>query len=184
MRAILDDYALAQARPAHRWFGGWAQAQLGDPREGYRLIREGYEENVRLGMRSGASEVLGYAAEALVLAGDWSAARQQLDEAMQMADTLGERVYLPQLLLLEARIADARREPARAREWIRQALAEAHAQEARWLELTALLALCAREDATAEDLQALASLIDQLTEGLDTAPVARARALLGAGHAA
>jgi tetratricopeptide (TPR) repeat protein len=184
MRAIVDDSALAQARAAHRWFRGWAQAQLGDPREGYRLIREGYEENVRLGMLSGASEVLGYAAEALVLAGDWSAARQQLDEAMQTADTLGERVYLPQLLLLEARIADTRREPARAREWIRQALAEARAQEARWLELTALLALCEREDATAEDVQALASLIDQLTEGLDTAPVARARVLLGAARAA
>ena len=51
--------------------------------------------------------MLGYAAEALANAGDWAGARQELEAAMQCADAIGEREYLPQLLVLEARIADA-----------------------------------------------------------------------------
>ena len=75
MRALVDEFALAQGRTASRWFRGWANARMGEPREGYRRIREGYEENTRLGMLAGASETLGYAAEALMLAVDWDAAQ-------------------------------------------------------------------------------------------------------------
>ena len=70
MRAVADEFALAEGRIACRWFRGWADARMGKPREGYRRIREAYEENKRLGMLAGGSEVLGYAAEALLLAGD------------------------------------------------------------------------------------------------------------------
>ena len=84
------------------------------------------------------------------------------------------------MLLLDARIADGLGEPDRARESIRQAIAEARAQEAMWLELIALSALCERKHATAKDFAALRHLVDRLTEGLDTPPVARARALLEA----
>ena len=103
MQALVDEFSLAHGQTACRWFRGWAEARKGRPREGYRLIREAYEQNTRLGMRAGASEVLGYAAEALLLAGDVEGAQAQLEEALQIADELGERVYLPQLLLLEAR---------------------------------------------------------------------------------
>ncbi|HUN70212.1 MAG TPA: AAA family ATPase [Burkholderiales bacterium] len=177
IRVLVDEYAL-QPLGAHLWFRGWAEAQLGDPRAGHRLIREGYSEAVRLGMRAWASETLGYAAEALARAGDWVAARRELEEAMRCANAIGEREYLTQLLLLDARIADALGEAGRARESIRQAIAEAHTEEALWLELLASSALCERDDATAEDLQALRLVVDRLTEGLDTAPVARARVLL------
>jgi len=176
--ALVEEYALPDGRAVHLWFRGWAEAQLGDPRAGYRLIREGHEEALRLDMRAYAGESLGYATEALLRAGDWSAARQQLDEAMQFANSTGERRCLTQLLLLDARIADALGEPALGRESIRQAIVEAHAQEALWLQLIATTALCERPDASDEDAQALASLLDRLTEGLDTVPVARARALL------
>ena len=73
-------------------------SRTGQPREGYRLIREAFEENTRLGMRSGGSEVLGYAAQALLLAGDLDAAQAQLSQALQIAEAQAERVYLPQLL--------------------------------------------------------------------------------------
>jgi ATP/maltotriose-dependent transcriptional regulator MalT len=179
MQAITDESGFAQGRVACRWFRGWALSHMGDPRGGYRLLREAYEENERLGMHAGASEVLGYGAEALVLAGDWSAARKQLDEALHIADAFGERVYLPQLLLIEAAIADARGEAAVAGEWFRRAVAEARAQEAPWLELTTLLALCESDHATAEDRRALAALAGQLPEAEHTKPVMRARALLG-----
>ena len=110
MQALVEEFALAQGRAACRWFRGWADARMGKPREGYRRIREAYEENTQLGMLAGGSENLGYAAEALVLAGDWDGAEQQLEEALQFVDTHGERVYLPQLFLIEAAIARGRGE--------------------------------------------------------------------------
>ena len=178
MQALVDEFALAHGRTACRWFRGWADARMGQPRDGYRRIRDAYEDNTRLGMLAGGSEVLGYAAEALVLAGDWDGAQHELEDALQVANTLGERVYLPQLFLMQAAIARARGDRAAADAAIRRAIAEARAQEAPWLELMALIELCDRHSATAKDRRALAALIDQLPEARDTAAVARARALL------
>jgi DNA-binding winged helix-turn-helix (wHTH) protein/tetratricopeptide (TPR) repeat protein len=178
MQALVDEFALAHGRTASRWFRGWAIARMGEPREGYRWIREGYEENIQLGMLAGASETLGYAAEALMLAGDWDAAQHPLEEALQIASTHGERVYLPQLFLIEAAIARARGESAVAEAAVRRAVAEARAQEAPWLELMALLELCERDEATTEDRHALGALVDQLPEASDTTAFIQARALL------
>ena len=184
LRQLADDYAQPEGKAAHLWFRGWAEAHLGDPRRGYRLIREGWEEGVRLGLRVDAGEILAYAAEALALAGDWPAARQQLDEAMQCADAVGERKCLPELLLLDAEIADALGAPQRALESIQRAIEEARSQEAVWPELVGLSARCKRPDADDDDLAALSVVVGRLTEGLDTVPVARARALLCRGAVA
>ena len=182
MRALADEFALAEGRIACRWFRGWADARMGEPRESYRRIREAYEENKRLGMLAGGSEVLGYAAEALLLAGDLEGAQEQLDEALQFANTHGERVYLPQLFLIEAAIARGRGMHAGANASVRRALAEARAEEAPWLELIALLELCESGGGKAEDRQALAALVKQLPEAGDTTPLTRARALLDKAH--
>ena len=178
LRTLVEEYALPDGRAVHLWFRGWAEAHLGDPRAGYRLIREGHEDALRLDMRAYAGETLGYATEALIRAGDWLAARQQLDEAMEFAHSTGERSCLTQLLLLDARIADALGETARGRASVRQAIAEAHAQQAPWQQLIATTALCERADASDEDARSLGLLLDQLTEGFDTPTVARARAIL------
>jgi DNA-binding winged helix-turn-helix (wHTH) protein len=178
MRALVDESEVAQGRIACRWFRGWADARMGQPRDGYRRIREAYEDNTRLGMLAGGSEVLGYATEALVLAGDWDGAQHELEDALQVANTLGERVYLPQLFVLQAAIARARGGRTAADAAIRRAIAEARAQETPWLELMALVELCDRHTATAKDRRALAAIVDQLPEALDTAAVARAQVLL------
>jgi DNA-binding winged helix-turn-helix (wHTH) protein/tetratricopeptide (TPR) repeat protein len=178
MQAIADEFAFAQSKAGRQWMRGWVLAQGEDPHEGYRLIRQAFEADSSLGMRAGGSEMLGYATEALVKAGDWSAAQGQLDEALQLADELGERVYLPQLFLIQAAIADARGESDAARASILQALAEAREQQAPWLELIALLKLCDRSDAKAPDRRALARLLDALPETHGTDVGARARALL------
>ena len=178
MRALVDKFGLAQGRTACRWFRGWADARMGEARDGYRLIREAYEENVRLGMLAGASETGGYAVEALVLAGDWDAAQHDLDEIFRFADEHGECVYLPQLLLLQAAIARGRGAAAAALASTRRAVEEARAREAPWLELMALIELCEHGGARAEDRHALAALVNQLPEAGDTAAVGKARTLL------
>jgi DNA-binding winged helix-turn-helix (wHTH) protein/tetratricopeptide (TPR) repeat protein len=178
MQALVDQFGLAHGRNAWRWFRGWADARMGKPRQGYELIREAYEANTRLGMLAGTSEILGYATEALLLAGDLDRAREQLDEALRVADKLAERVYLPQLYLIEAAIARTRGELAVANASVRRAVAEARNQGAPWLELMALLELWEQDGATAKDRRALAVLVDRLPEATDTQTYIKARALL------
>jgi ATP/maltotriose-dependent transcriptional regulator MalT len=151
---------------------------LGEPREGYRRILEAYEDNVRLGMLAGGSETLAYSVEAAMLAGDWDAARKQLDEALRIAKLRDERVYLPQLFLLEAKVLRARGDAGGAGVAVRRAVDEARAHEAPWLELLALIDLCEGEDATAKDRRALAALVDRLPEAIGTAAREKAEALL------
>ena len=138
MRALVEEFSLAHGGAAARWFRGWAEARMGKPSEGFRSIREAYEENTRLGMLAGGSETLGYAAEAMLLAGNLAAAQAQLEEALQVANAHGERVYLPQLFLIEAAIARARGESAAAKAAVERAVSEARAQDAPWLERLAL----------------------------------------------
>ena len=176
MQSLVDEFSLAQGRTACLWFRGWAQALNGAPLEGHRLIREAFEENTRLGMRSGASEVLGYATQALLLAGQHDAAQAQLNEALLVAEELAERVVLPQLWLLEAAIARAQGRPDAAS--VRSAIEEARAQEAPWLELLALVDHCEHHEAAAAERSALAALVDRLPEAGDTVPVRRARSIL------
>jgi hypothetical protein len=104
--------------------------------------------------------------------------QQQLEEALEVAHAHGERVYLPQLLLIEAAIARARGPSDVRHASLRRAVEEARAQEAPWLELVALLELCEHAGATPDDRRALAALVDGLPEANDTTAVARARALL------
>ena len=177
MQALVDEFSLSHGESAARCFRGWAEAHHGRPHDGHRLIRDAYEQNTQLGMRAGASEVLGYAAEALLLAGDAKAAHAQLQEALQIADELGEGVYLPQLLLLQGAIERDRAQPDAGSASVHRAVEEARKQQAPWLELIALVELCTHSSATTAERQALAELADRLPEAANTEPVLRARSL-------
>jgi DNA-binding winged helix-turn-helix (wHTH) protein/tetratricopeptide (TPR) repeat protein len=178
MQTLVEETQLGQGRAAWRWFMGCAQAHRGDAQRGFRQIRDAFEQNTRAGMLAGGSEVLAYAAEALVLAGDHAGAERQLEQAFAIAGRQDERVYLPQLLLLQAAVARARGDAAAARAAGRRAIAEARAQEAGWLELEALVQVLEHGEADPHDRKALAGLVAGLTEAQDTALMARARALL------
>ena len=134
-------------------------------------------------MMAGASESLGYAAEALLLHGDWHAAQEQLDQALAIVEKYGERIYLPQLLLIEGAIAHARGEPDAAIASIRRATKRLE-HKALAGELLALTELCEREAASAEDRRALVVLTEQLAEADGTPVLARARALLAGAESA
>ena len=181
MLALVDEFCLEQGRTACQWFRGWVEARRGRPREGYALIREAYERNTRMGMRAGASEVLGYAAEALLLAGDSDAAHAQLQEALLLAEELSEGVYLPQLLLLDAAIARVQGRADASAAAARRAIEVARSQEAPLFELLALVDLCDHHHVTAVEWQSLAVLADKMPEAADMEPVRRARSLVVAG---
>ena len=178
MESLVEETDFAQGRAPAQWYRGWAEAHRGQPREGFRRIRAAFDANTALGMVSGGSEVLGYAAEALVLAGDWDGAEEQLAQALRIAQANGERVYLPQLRLLEAAVARGRGRAAEAETAVRRALAEAREQDAPWHEMLTLLALCEHGAAADSDRKALATLLAQCPEAAQSAPVARAWAFL------
>jgi DNA-binding winged helix-turn-helix (wHTH) protein len=178
MQAIVEEFDLAQGRVAHRWFRGWADARKGRPREAYRRIREAYDDNTKLGMLAGGSEVLGYAAEALVLAGDCDGAQRELEEALQFVNAHAERVYLAQLHLIAAAIARGREQRELADASTRRAVAEARAQEAPWTQLITLLDLAEHGGATADEWRDLAALVERLPEAAETAAFGRAQRLL------
>jgi DNA-binding winged helix-turn-helix (wHTH) protein/tetratricopeptide (TPR) repeat protein len=178
MRGLVEKFSIGQGGAACQWFRGWADARMGNPLEGFRRIRDAHDKNIGLGMIAGASETLGYAAEALLLARDFAGAQAQLDQAMAIADRYGERIYLPQLHLLAAAVARGQGRDATALSSVRRAIAEAQAQRSPWLEWLASIELCEHAGATTEDRRALAALTAGLGEATDTPAYARAQAVI------
>jgi DNA-binding winged helix-turn-helix (wHTH) protein len=178
MHALVDEFSLGQGRTACNWFGGWADARLGDPLNGYRRIRDAHDENARWGMLAGETETLGYAVEARAIAGDWNAAEAELHEALALADNRAEAVYLPQLFLLQAVVARAQGRRADSECAIRRSLDVARAQQSPWHELIAITELCEHKHATAEDRRTLTALVGQLPEAAGTPAFEKARACL------
>ena len=177
---LMETAMLPQGVGPSLWLRGLAEARRGDPRTGHERIMKGYESHARLGMYCGCAEVLGYATEALILAEDWAAARRQVEEALSLANRINDRIAIPDLFLLQARIELAGKDVASARRAMLAGLQEARTQEARWYELTALLALAELADSGPEDLAALETAHRQMTEGLDTQLYRRAGELLAA----
>jgi hypothetical protein len=152
--------------PAH-WLRGWALARHGNPREGHRQVRLGYEIHARLDMYAGNTETLGYAAETLVLAEDWVHAERQISEALELADRIHEHVMYPYLLRLRARIALAQEGPEKARETLYGALEAARRQRSNLEEILALSELVKQGLATQFERGALRHVYDAFPEGRD-----------------
>jgi hypothetical protein len=127
---------------------------------------------------AGSTQVLAYATDALILAGRWSDAQKQVDDALSLAHRIGERIFVPEILLRQVRIALAVDQPDAAHQVIRDSLARARAMKAHWQEWAALVALCGMKDAGTEDFKALKKSLSRLSEGRDSALAGRARDLV------
>lgn len=181
LEKLAYDHGIVQAQASCRLLGGWALAHLGDPQKGHAHIVDGHAVLKRLGMVAGSVQILCYAAEALILAERWSEAQAEVDEATALAQRIGERARIPDLLLLRARIEHAQGRTDLAHASMRESLHEARVQQALGFELAALVALCEGGDAAPEHLQALREACERLREGSDTLLVKTAHELIG-GH--
>lgn len=175
---VVERNMLTHGEGPARWLKGWAMARLGSPRDGYRLIREGFHCHERHGAFAGNTETLGYAAEALMLAGDWEGAQRELDEMDELARRIDEPVQDCNLWLFRARVATARNESATARKCMNEALAVARSQASPFYELKALTAICEHESAGASELQSLRESYAALPEGHGMPLAQRAATLL------
>ena len=91
MEMLVERFALGLGRTACGWLRGWALARTGQPREGFLLIRDAYEENVRLGTRT--AEAKAVAAPRRCAAGDLDAAKRRPPSLRHRAG--GRRADLP-----------------------------------------------------------------------------------------
>jgi DNA-binding winged helix-turn-helix (wHTH) protein len=178
LRSITDEGALANGEGPSQWFLGLVQAWSGKPREGYAQIDLAYRRYAEVGKLYGAAEVLGYSSEALILAGDWVRAGQQVDEALLLATRLHDHSYRTQLLLLKRRVALANGDSQRATAAAHEALDEARRQRSPWLEVTVLVDVCEGPSTQTEDIEALRSVVESLAESSSAPLINRARALL------
>ncbi|HZP11286.1 MAG TPA: AAA family ATPase [Nevskiaceae bacterium] len=169
LQATVASHSLAQGEGPGLWLRGWALARRGKPDEGHAMILRGHERHARLGMHSGQVSVLGYATEALVIGRRWREAQRQFEDARVLAQRIGERIYLPDLLVLQGRIAQGLGDLAAARAAMRASADEAHAQSAYTLERAALEALCALEGASKDDQARLEAIKASAPEGFDVA---------------
>ncbi len=119
-------------------------------------------------------------AEALLLQGDVVGAREQLDEAAQVAEETGAHYWSTEIARLRGEAAHALGDPD-AVTWVRRALDLAVAQGATLMELRARTSLC-RMGEDADEREALARLVEQLrAEGLgDAVDVVTAASVLAA----
>jgi hypothetical protein len=178
LRKITDEGALAQGEGPSEWLLGLAHAWSGAAVEGHARIDRAFQRYAQVGMLYGASEVLGYATEALVLAGDGGQAMEQVNDALQLAERLHDHSYRTQLLLLKRRIALLQGAEHDADDAARQARLEARRQESPWLEMTVLVDFCEGPRAGTEDIDALRHVVAGMPEDSDAPLMHRACTLL------
>ncbi|HET9388249.1 MAG TPA: AAA family ATPase, partial [Steroidobacteraceae bacterium] len=144
---------------------GYSESLLGNARLGLQHIQEGHARQLEMGMHAGDTEVLCFAAEALIRAEDWPEAQGQIDRALEIAKQRGEGLCIPALLMQQARAALGRGDPAGARESLGRSIREAQARGALMAELQARVAL-AQSGGSSERAE-LAAVYSRFTEGLD-----------------
>lgn len=178
MAQIVTRTCVVQGDGPSRYLRGWAEAHLGNPRRGLENIRDGLERHLRIGMLASSTEVMGYAAEALIIAEDFEGAHRQLGEAFARTREIEEHNYVPVLLMLQARVAQGLGDANAAYHWLQEAVRMARLQEAPGFELKAACALTEHPSSTRDDRKALANLLATFTEGLDSKDYLHGQALL------
>lgn len=139
LRMLVDESAISQGEGPCRWFLGWSQARSGNSREGYKHLLEAFNFAMSKELYSTIAEVLAYAVEALVLAEEWTQAKQQLQQALQLANERGERSYLVQMYILQTKIFAALGDIKEAHAALHSAMEEARTLQSPWLEALTLV---------------------------------------------
>ena len=173
-------YPLAVARI----ISGWALAVTGKPHDGIPLIEEGLEGHRQSGAAMDRPYFLGLLAEALLEHGDRDAARATLDEALATLERERRFFYEPELLRLRARLESMESTPAARERAIatleasREAAVRSGNRIGRLRAEVDLVALRATAAERQETLEALGRTLDTFTEGLDSADLRAAMALV------
>jgi adenylate cyclase len=186
------DLASAQGLPLYRAWGGiaqgWALTHQGQATEGIAHMQQGLEAASSTGADVYRPYFLALLAEAMSTTGDWAGGLRLLDDAVQAAERTGERFYEAELyrlkgdLTLQAgRAAPAAEAQTHAEAFFHNAIRIAQGQEAKSLELRAVMSLARlwqSQGKKSQAHQALSDIYHWFTEGFGTKDLQTAKALL------
>ena len=177
--------ATEQGFPLYRVLGtvyrGWVKVKTGDLSAGISLLRSGSGAYSDTGAKSRISYHTALLAKACEIAGQIEEAMFLLDDAVEIAERLGERWFVPELYRHKGQLKLQQGDVAAAENLYRQALAIAKTQDAKLWELRAVisLAILARDHGHhSEAISLLTPLHNWFTEGFGTQDLKEAKTLL------
>jgi class 3 adenylate cyclase/predicted ATPase len=180
---LASEHGFALWAACGRILQGWADAQKGEATMGIARIRDGMVAVEATGARLRTPLHLALLVEALALAGKKEEGLAALDHALATAAVSGEKGWDAEIHRLRGELIGRLpyRDPTKAGESFRTALAIAREQGTRGYELraaTSLARLWREHGRRGEARDLLAPLYGWFTEGFDTADLKEAKALL------
>ena len=137
--AICDEHGFPFLKSQVKILAGWARAQLGSPREGIPLIRQGLADLAELGSRLGITDQLTRLAEAEALDGKIDDALVTIEEALQANPE--ELVFRPNILTCRGKLRLKVNQPELAEADFREAITLAQRMSGKSFELRATTSL-------------------------------------------
>jgi predicted ATPase/class 3 adenylate cyclase len=162
-------------------YRGWSKVEAGNAAEGISLLRSGSSAYNSTDAKTRISYHIALLAKACEIAGQYEEAWLALDEALQIAEKLGERWFTSELYRHKGQLVLRQGNSRSAEDLYRHALEIARKQEAKLWELRAAVSLARlRRDQgrRAEARDHLASVYGWFSEGVDTQDLKSARVLL------
>jgi tetratricopeptide (TPR) repeat protein len=160
---------------------GWALAKLGAIDEGIELTQKGIDMWYALGAAVSLAEILGGLAQSQLIAGQAQAALETTDVALTWIERNTESSCESTVHCVRGDAFSALGDPERGRVEYETAIFVARSQDARWLEMQAVVNLARllhQQGKTAEARNLLAPVYGWFTEGFDTPVLKVAKALL------
>jgi DNA-binding winged helix-turn-helix (wHTH) protein/predicted ATPase len=160
---------------------GWAIAAAGAGADGIAEIRDGLAGARATGTQSYESYILALLAEACLMTERGEEGLSVTAEALAIVSRTGEQFYEAELWRIRGELLLLQEGQAAAADSLGRAVEIARRQDARWLELRAIVSISRvrqRQGRTNEARHRLAELCGWFTEGLATADLQEARALL------
>ena len=158
---------------------GWARAQLGSPREGISMIRQGLADLAESGSRLGITDQLTRLAEAQALDGKIDDALVTIEEALNANPE--ELVFRPNILTCRGDLRLKISQPKLAEADFREAITLAQRMSGKAFELRATVSLARllRDTGRGDEARTmLTQIYGWFTEGFDTADLRDAKTLL------
>jgi tetratricopeptide (TPR) repeat protein len=180
VRALSKDEGFAMWHAVGTVYRGVAAAVQDDAPLADGLMRDGLDEFARTDSRLTLVAMNVLCARGRILLGDADAAWRHLEQAQIEADTRNERMWEPEIDRMRASLERRRGDVAGAEASLRRALAKAHGQKARALELRAALdlrELLADSGRNAEGHALVDGLVSAFDPGSNQPEVTRALAL-------
>jgi DNA-binding winged helix-turn-helix (wHTH) protein/predicted ATPase len=187
--ALADDYGLSLWVALAHIIRGWARLEQGSVDDGTNELRRGLAAYDATGARIWRAQSLGYLAQALAKSGRFDEGLAAVSEALTLIRETGEDGSAADLHRVQGELllgrASGERLPAgvatHVEECLTRALTISRAQEARSWELKALTSLArfySHQGEKAVAMRLVKPALEWFTEGLDTADLRAARAIL------